>query len=189
MDEKAREVIENLRHELHALVDENIENMLNRLENDGLTGQKESILPLLAMPAFLKGKKTTSITLSDGNEIVTKKWNRLYQPYFMTVIQINLYNRLLEICGKVHSRDRVILSADTHGMDAPLKIDEGIYFESKFDTETLLKALTERVLKPIGYDYSHIRIKITDPKLSTELESNAAEDEMESVENEPTLQM
>ena len=189
MDEKAREFIENLRHELHTLVDENIENMLNRLENN-MTGQAESILSLSAMPAFFKGKKPISIMLSDGNEIMTKKWKQVVSAILHDCNSDKImHNRLSEICGKVYGRERVLLSADTQGMDAPIKIDEGIYFESKFDTETLLKVLTERVLKPIGYDYSHIRIKITDPKLSTEIESNVVEDEMESVENEPTLQM
>ena len=44
-------------------------------------------------------------------------------------------------------------------MNVPLKIDEGLYFEGKFDTEALLTIMIKKVLKPIGYDYSQIIIQ------------------------------
>lgn len=53
---------------------------------------------------------------------------------------------------------RAILGAAPGNMDHPLKIGEGLYLESKYDTQTLLYVLVERVLPPIGYDPIGIRI-------------------------------
>jgi len=62
-------------------------------------------------------------------------------------------------------------------MDVPLKVDDDIYFEGKFDTESLLKVLTERVLRPAGYDYRFITITATDPRQPSLTETNAQADE------------
>lgn len=70
------------------------------------------------------------------------------------------HNRLLQLCGKVSGRSRSILSSDPSGMDMPIRIDDGLFFEGKFDTEYLIKMMTERVLDKVGYDYSGIRIAI-----------------------------
>lgn len=60
-------------------------------------------------------------------------------------------------------------------MDVPLKIDNDLYFEGKFDTEYLIRMMTERVLKPTGYDYSGVVIHMRNPSLQ-----NAGESEYES---------
>ena len=52
-------------------------------------------------------------------------------------------------------------------MGAPLKIDEGLYWESKFDTEALLKNLTGKLLCRVGYDYQGIAVKYRDPQQET----------------------
>lgn len=61
-------------------------------------------------------------------------------------------------------------------MDVPLKIDEGLYFEGKFDTEALLTIMIKKVLKPIGYDYSQIIIQYTDrdPLMSEIMEEESS---------------
>ena len=46
-------------------------------------------------------------------------------------------------------------------MDAPLKIDEELYFETKFDTEALISMMMKKVLEYVGYDYSGIVIQYT----------------------------
>ena len=61
--------------------------------------------------------------------------------------------------GKVAGRQRIILGKSAEEMNVPLKIDEEIYFEGKFDTEALLTMMIKKVLEPVGYDYSQIIIQ------------------------------
>ncbi len=65
-------------------------------------------------------------------------------------------------------------------MDVPLKIDEGLYFEGKFDTEALLTIMIKKVLKPIGYDYSQIIIQYTNriSMMSETMEEEHREDDI-----------
>lgn len=64
-------------------------------------------------------------------------------------------------------------------MDVLLKVDEGLYFEGKFDTEALLTMMTKKVLEPVGYDYSQIIIQYTDRGPMME----------ETMEEEPSINM
>lgn len=47
-------------------------------------------------------------------------------------------------------------------MDVPLEFYPGMFFEAKFDTESLLKVITTRIFRPIGYDYYGIYLKVKD---------------------------
>ena len=51
-----------------------------------------------------------------------------------------------------------LLSTDGSAMRSPVEIGEGLYAETHYDTETLLKILTARLLTPAGYDYSTVAI-------------------------------
>ena len=44
-------------------------------------------------------------------------------------------------------------------MDVPIKVDEELYFEGKFDTEAMLNMLEKKVLEPAEVDYSGIKIR------------------------------
>lgn len=64
--------------------------------------------------------------------------------------------QLLSLRGRVLGRSRAVLGADPGDRSQPPKISKGLYLESKYDTETLLYVLTERVaLSPIGYNPHH----------------------------------
>ena len=65
---------------------------------------------------------------------------------------------MLELRGRVFGNFRPLLAQAPEGMGAPLKIDEGLYWESKFDTEALLKNLTGKLLCRVGYDYQGIAV-------------------------------
>ena len=71
-------------------------------------------------------------------------------------------------------------------MDVPLKIDEGLYFEGKFDTEALLTMMEKKVLEPVGYDFSGIVIQYTEkkPAISESLKSVQGEGREEMPEEE-----
>ena len=99
-----------------------------------------------------------------------------------------MHGRLLAISGKVAGRERVILGRTDRGMDKPLKIDDGIYFESYFDTQYLLKVMKERMLDAVGYDYSGILLYVRDPALEKKLqqEADSLEEDMETGPEEET---
>ena len=73
--------------------------------------------------------------------------------------QPQMHERLMRISGIVSGRQRVILGKNPQEMDVPLEIDKGLYFEAKFDTEALIRMMCEKVLNPIGYDYTRITIQ------------------------------
>lgn len=67
-------------------------------------------------------------------------------------------------------------------MDAPIEFYPNMFFEGKFDTESLLKVITDRIFKPIGYNYGRIQLRVYDPALMA-LESEQP-DVLESPEDE-----
>lgn len=82
----------------------------------------------------------------------------------------------MRLSGKVAGRQRIILGKSVEEMNVPLKIDEEIYFEGKFDTEALLTMMIKKVLEPVGYDYSQIIIQYTDrdPLMSEIMEEESS---------------
>ena len=64
----------------------------------------------------------------------------------------------MEMYRKVAGRWRTILGSSPEEMDVPIKVDEELYFEGKFDTEAMLNMLEKKVLEP-GVDYSNIKIR------------------------------
>ena len=65
----------------------------------------------------------------------------------------------MEMYRKVAGRWRTILGSSPEEMDVPIKVDEELYFEGKFDTEAMLNMLEKKVLEPAGVDYSNIKIR------------------------------
>ena len=51
--------------------------------------------------------------------------------------QPDIHERFMEMCGKVAGRWRTILGSSPEEMDVPIKVDEELYFEGKFDTEAM----------------------------------------------------
>ena len=75
-----------------------------------------------------------------------------------------MHQRLLDLRESLSGRQRTILSATPEEMDIPLQIDEGIYIEGKYDAETMIHVLTNRVFRAIGFDYTNIEITVRDPQ-------------------------
>lgn len=67
---------------------------------------------------------------------------------------------LMDLRGKIQGRNRVLLDNKIGKMRSPVKIDKALYVETHYDTETLLRILTTRILDEISYNYSKIRIAV-----------------------------
>ena len=154
------ELIEELRAQLHETVDRRIDALLS-----GQVSQTERrSLPLDIHPSVFKGKRPLSVSFPDGRTVETTTWKKAVSAILADCnSDPAMHDRLMSISGKVFGRDRVLLG-DKNGMDSPVKIDEGLYMETKFDTESLLYVLRERILKPVGYDCEGIHIRCRDPE-------------------------
>lgn len=156
--------IEACRRQLHEIVDRNIDQLLQRITH-GEADNGQLSLPLNVPPAIFKGKKPVAIVFPDGTKIVTPTWKKA-----VTAIMRDCnadparHEMLMRLRGVVNGNFRTLLNRNPEQMDSPLKIDAGLYLESKFDTEALLNVLTKKILDVVGYDYRDISVEYRDPR-------------------------
>lgn len=160
---------EQLRRELHEIVDAQVDSLLQRIENPGMASASERYCSFVMPPSYFKGKKPCLVVLPDGERFPVHTWRETAEVILRDCnADETMHQRLLDISGKVMGRNRTILGRTDVDMRSPVKIDNGIYFESYFDTESLLKVMKERVLDAVGYDYGGIKLAVYDPKLQSE---------------------
>ena len=187
--EQIYEYAGRLRRELHALVDQHMDDFVKRIGDGNLSSKTVMACSLAGPDYFFKGKKPVLVVLPGGEERPCKTWREAVSMILKDCnADAKMHGRLLAISGKVAGRERVILGRTDRGMDKPLKIDDGIYFESYFDTQYLLKVMKERVLDAVGYDYSGILLYVRDPALEKKLqqEADSLEEDMETGPEEET---
>ena len=91
------------------------------------------------MPAYFKGKKPLAILYPNGTEVEAHTWKQVASQLMRGCAEDKLMAaKLGNLSGKVFDRDRIILGKTEKGMDVPLKIQDDIYLEAKFDSESLL---------------------------------------------------
>lgn len=160
-------MVEACRRECHRLVDEQCDALLCRLllgEQAGcVLDEGEHILTLAATPDRFKGKKPVALILPDGTEVTAPTWKKAVAAILQDCNSDSRRHKLmLELRGRVFGNFRPLLAQTPEGMGAPLKIDEGLYWESKFDTEAQLRNLTDKLLCRVGYDYQGVAVKYRD---------------------------
>lgn len=184
-EKKVIELLEESRTRLHRLIDERYDELLECLTSGKSISTKPRELPLNVYPSQFKGEKPARLTLPDGQTIPTPTWKSVALAVLKACNnEPEMHQRLMNIRGSVAGRTRFILSDTPTDMNVPLEIDEGLYFEGKFDSEYMMKMLTKRILDRIGYDYSGITVTLrpTDPVGITETdepEEISDEDETE----------
>lgn len=182
--EKVYEYAEQVRRELHTLVDRQIDDFLLRAES-GKTMESDpaTAWPMTLPPAWFKGKKPIAVLFPDGEEVPCKTWRQVAAVILQDCNRDEtLHERLKEISGKVAGRARTILGKTDRGMNKPIKIDEGIYFESYFDTEYLLKMMSQ-VLDAVGYDYTGLQLRIRTPQSVQSIEAFPAPEHEDALQN------
>lgn len=111
--------------------------------------------------AIFKGKKIIRVLFTNGQTIDTPKWKSAVSAIMQDCISDpSRYEKLMALRGKIQGRDRVLLGSESGTMHRPLKIAENLYLETHYDSETLLRILTARILSAVSYDYSGIRITV-----------------------------
>lgn len=141
---------------------EKTERLILSLETpaDNLPNRTHVSFSLLS-PYMLKGQKPVSVLFSDGRERRANTWKEVASVILDDCnADPDRHRRLLELCNMVTGRSRLLFANSPDGMHRPIHVaDEPLFFESFFDTETLIKVLTMRILTPAGYDFSGIMIR------------------------------
>lgn len=196
MDDKSNEKvneIENMRKELHELIDERCNQLIVAVLGGEVKLESTLVLPLSYTPSYFKGKKPIAIEFSDGREIETPTWKKVVTAIMQDCNSTEQgYKNLRAISGKVSGKQRLLLDANPNEMDVPLKIDEDLFLEGKFDTESLIRVMNKLVLDVVGYDYGKVNVKIRNPiAIARELAEQVknTEEAMDEEMNGPTIRM
>lgn len=159
-----------LRQELIREIDEKIEQVIKKLQSECQASPRkrcvqakeyESIYPLNVGTGIYKGKRPTGVIFAGRERVEAPTWKRVMEEILKDCCKDPTRRQaLMDLRGKILGRNRVLLGSETGKMRSPVKIDEALYVETHYDTETLLRILTTRILDEVGYDYSRIQIAV-----------------------------
>lgn len=162
------QMLQNLRNELIQSINLQIDDIILQLRNEQEpVAQREEIqtyeswYPLTSATGVFKGKKPIGVRFGSGQRVNIPTWKQVVCVILQNCVKDSTYKqRLMEIRGRIAGRNRVLLDDRPDEMRSPVKIDEGLWVETHYDTESLLRILTTRILEAIGYDYSEISIAV-----------------------------
>lgn len=157
-DKRELEDIRNHLLEGIAIIDRLIEKETMSGEAEDKAAQAFQVYYLSGGTRKFKGKKPVWIAFPDGQREFVRTWKEAVQVILDRCLEDGNEGVLREIAGNVAGRKRVFLAKTDEHMRSPVKISDGLYMETHYDTETLLYVLTYRILDAIGYDYSGIQI-------------------------------
>ena len=121
----------------------------------------EYVYPLTVGTGIFKGKRPTAVIFQDGRRESTPSWKRVFEAIMKQCnSDSGKHQALMELRGKVMGRNRTLLDSKKGSMRSPVQIDRALYAETHYDTETLLRILTTRILDAVRYDYTGIEIAI-----------------------------
>lgn len=160
--------LQNLRAELINDINIKFDSMLKQIDisksnqsNHHAKKEYETIMPLCIHSSAFKGKKPIAVIFKNNRRENVFSWKNVVSSILKDCIKNESQkNQLNELKGNVLGRNRMLLSSNSDKMRSPIKIDKNLYMESHYDTETLIRILTTRILDPVGYDYSEIHIAI-----------------------------
>lgn len=170
-----REQLEVMRVQMHQWVDTRFDAVLNSVNGN------PNVYPQYPITtSILKGRKPLALCMPDGREIAVTTWKQVVTAIMKDCSQNKHCRQMLQkMCGKVWGKSRIILDDKPDRLDVPLKIDDQIFMEGKFDTESLIRVMTRRILDEVGYDYSQIWVKCRESKFDEMHLSPLPEDEQE----------
>lgn len=166
--------IQSARAQIIEEVNSTFDQVLQMLESNGIgensfvedgaqtqNGDYESIYPLAINPGVFKGKKPTGVLFGENGRVDVGTWKMVFQEILQRCnADPEKHVELMNLRGKISGRERVFLAKESDGMRSPLKLSENLYVETHYDTETLMRIMTTRILDAVGYDYSGISVAI-----------------------------
>jgi len=114
--------------------------------------------PLTTAPYVFVGKKPVAVMFG-GERVEAKTWRGVYAAVIERCNQNPRHHEsLMYLRDKTAGKVRVFLSGSPGGMTRPLRIDDDLYGETHYGSETLMHILVERILAYTNFDYSDVRI-------------------------------
>ncbi len=118
----------------------------------------ESIYPITNTTGF-KGKKPIAVKIAN-ERITAPTWKIVVEKILKQVLkEREMEDRLMALRDKILGRKRTRVSSNDETMRSPLKLNEKLYIETHYDTETLMNFLIQ-ILSEIHYDYNNIEVVI-----------------------------
>lgn len=118
------------------------------------------LYPLYVDPHLFIGKKPVALEIG-GESIEVKTWREVYSAILQDCINNPIYlERLMNLRGKASGKIRQFIASTPEKMTRPVKIYEDLYGEVHYGSQTLMHILTERILTPIGYDFSNVKVVV-----------------------------
>ena len=144
---------------INTMFDELVRNVENlKMEGNNKSTVYESIYPITNTTGF-KGKKPIAVEIGNIRK-TTPTWKVVVETILKEVLKdSNMRDRMFNLRDKLLGRKGKRLSKDEDGMHSPLKLENGLYIEMHYDTETLMNLLLQ-ILTEISYDYNNIRVVI-----------------------------
>lgn len=160
--------LEDSRARMHRYIDEQYDELRTRIlcgeYVTSVTAMLEREYSLDSADATFKGKKPVSIHFSDGWEHQVKSWKEVAAILLQDCIsKPYASSRMYEMAGSFSGKKRIILDRTPKKMDVPIYIAPDLYFEGKFDTQSLIYML-KQIMDQCGYDHSGITLTVRDPK-------------------------
>ena len=161
--------LEKVRGQLLDKVNSRIDALIIRIENGepinvGSLSAGETVYPLSISPSLFKGTKPAAVYFGD-EKIPVNTWRKAYTLILQRCADVSEKRDMLaSLCNKIGGRKRTFLSDSPDGMDCPIKIADGIFVEGDFDTEWLMRILTNEILDTVRYDYSNISVSVLSGK-------------------------
>ena len=114
---------------------------------------------LSAHPSEFVGYEPVAVMFGDESKPVSS-WAEAYQAILKHSIssEFIFYDRLMDLRRSLSAHKKPFLSKKPDGMSCPVEICEELYAETDFSFYILLELLTDRILKPIKFNYSYIKI-------------------------------
>ena len=166
--------LEDSRARMHRYIDEQYDELRTRILCGeyvaSITAMLERDYSLDSADATFKGKKPVSIHFADGRELPVNSWKEVAAIILQDCIS-NQYcsSRMYDMAGSFFGRKRIILDRTPIKMDVPIYIAPDLYFEGKFDTQSLI-CMLKQIMDRCGYDHSGITLTVRDPKFDLKQE-------------------
>jgi hypothetical protein len=118
----------------------------------------ERTLPLTATPSIFRNTKPKAVLFGE-DRVEVKTWTNVYTAVLKRCNDDPLYHeRLINLRGRAAGKVRAFLASSPAGMVRPSMIDEHLYGETHYGSETLMHIMVNRILAPVGFDCSHISV-------------------------------
>ena len=168
------EQLEASRARMHRYIDDQYDELKTQILCGeyvaSITAMLEREYSLTTADATFKGKKPVSIHFPDGREHEVKSWKEVAAIILQDCISNpHISSRMYDMAGSFSGRKRIILNRTTERMNVPIYIAPDLYFEGKFDTQSLVYIL-KQIMDQCGYDYSGITLTVRDPKFDLKQE-------------------